>query len=76
MTIVLDVSFNEQSNSDSQNSAIHEISRKKGKNKRHESSSKANKVAKVKNKVSNLNKFNFYLILATVITLAAKRFNN
>ena len=52
MTIVLDVSFNEQSNSDSQNSAINEINRKKVKDKRHESSSKASKAAKVKNKVS------------------------
>lgn len=47
MTIVLDVSFNDQS--DSQNSAINEISRKKAKH--NACSSKAVKVAKVKNKV-------------------------
>lgn len=47
MTIVLDVSFNDQS--DSQNSAINEISRKKAKH--NACSSKVAKVAKVKNKV-------------------------
>lgn len=54
MTIVLDVSFNDHqspSNSDSQHSAINEISRKKVKEKH---SSKAIKVAKVKNKVSDI----------------------
>lgn len=61
MTIVLDVSFNDQSSSDSQNSAINEISRKKEKDKRHESASKANKAAKIKSKVSwSMNSFVFY----------------
>lgn len=58
MTIVLDVSFNDHpqqttsSNDDSQKSAINEISSKKVRDKRNSSPSKANKVAKVKNKVS------------------------
>lgn len=49
MTIVLDVSFNDQS--DSQNSAINESCRKKAKEKHKACSSKVVKVAKVKNKV-------------------------
>lgn len=53
MTIVLDVSFNDHqsSQSDSQTSAINEVSRKKVKEKH---SAKAVKVAKVKNKVSDI----------------------
>lgn len=58
MTIVLDVSFNDQSNSDSQNSAINEISRKKVKEKHN---AKAIKVAKVKNKVSGSDEIPFLL---------------
>lgn len=52
MTIVLDVSFNENQPHDSQSNSVSEISRKKAKEKQNESSSKAIKVAKVKNKVS------------------------
>lgn len=71
MTIVLDVSFNDPSNSDSQNSAIHEISRKKVKEKQNASSSKAIKPAKVKNKVRKKRPRNLFSLRYQHVQLSA-----
>lgn len=68
MTIVLDVSFNDQ-HSDSQNSVIIENCRKKV-----ASSSKSVKVAKVKNKVRNIDfGINFLLRWSNRATKRASR---